>query len=357
MSASRIEKDVFGTTADGQSVDRYTLKGPDGMMARLITFGATITELHIPDRDGKLQDIVLGFDDLRSYETKSPYFGSTVGRVAFRIPFGRFDLDGESYDLTLNNGPHHLHGGTKGFSWVIWDAEPLQRADGPAVRFTYSSRDGDQGYPGRVDAAAVYTLTDAGELRVEFSATCDQPTPVDMTQHTYFNLAGAGLGDVLGHVLQIDADKYSETDEAVIATGALVPVSDTPYDFTQARVIGDRIDQLPEQAGGGYDLAYLHRHQGGSISRVATLSDPTTGRTMQVLTDAPALILYTGNYLDGTLCGKGGATYLRHYGIALETASLPDAVHHANFPSVILRPGETYRQTCVYRFSATGAGC
>lgn len=351
MKFTAIEKDRFGSTSDGSRADRFTLRGANGMSVRLINFGATVTELHVPDRDGRLADVVLGFDDLASYETKSPYFGSTVGRTAFRIPYGRFELDGQSYQLDANGGPHHIHGGTKGFSWVVWDAEPLDNEDGPAVRFTYHSPDGDQGYPGAVDAEATYALTNAGELRIEFKATCDRPTPVDMTHHGYFNLAGAGAGDVNDHVVQMAADVYSETDAQVIATGAMLPVAGTPYDFTEPRRIGERLELLPEQSG-GYDLAYLNRNQSGTIAPVASVYEPVSGRTMRVLTDAPALIFYGGNYLDGTLQGKGGVAYKKHAGFAMETAGLPDAVNHENFPSIILRPGETYRRTCIYRFTA-----
>lgn len=350
MNSTPIEKDSFGNTSDGRSVDRFTLRGPNGMLVRVISFGATVTELHVPDCDGRLADVVLGFDNLASYETKSPYFGATVGRSAFRIPYGRFDLDGQSYQLDANGGPHHIHGGTKGFSWLVWDAERLDEDDEPAVRFTYHSPEGDQGYPGAVDATATYALTDAGELRIEFTATCDRPTPVDMTHHGYFNLAGPGAGNVNSHVVQIAADLYSETDDHVIATGALLPVEGTPYDFTEPRRIGERLGMLPEQSG-GYDLAYLNRNQSGTIAEVAAAHEPTTGRTMRVLTDAPALIFYGGNYLDGTLRGKSGFAYEKHSGFAMETAGLPDAVNNANFPSIILRPGETYRRTCIYQFS------
>jgi len=351
MNLTPIEKHSFGNTSDGRSVDRFTLRGPNGMTVRLINFGATVTELHVPDRDGRLADVVLGFDDLASYEKSSPYFGATVGRVAFRIPHARFELDGRLYQLDANCGPHQLHGGTKGFSWVVWDAEPLEVDDGPAVRFTLHSPDGDQGYPGAVDATATYTLTHGGELRIEFAATCDYTTPVDMTHHSYFNLAGAGSGDVNDHVVQIAADVYSETDDQTIATGALLPVEGTPFDFTAPRRIGEGLEMLPEQAG-GYDLAYLSRNQSGTIAQVATVYEPTTGRTMHVLTDAPALIFYGGNYLDGTLKGKGGVAYEKHAGLTMETAGLPDAVNHANFPPIIFRPGETYRRTCIYRFTA-----
>ena len=346
-----IEKDAWGVTADGVLVDRYTLTGDAVLILRLISYGATVTELHVPDRHGKLGDVVLGFDNLAQYEKESPYFGCIAGRVAFRISEGRFTLDGKSYRLTLNDGPHHLHGGIKGLSRVVWEAEPLRHDDAPAVKLTYRSPDGDQGYPGNLAVTVVYTLTGGNELKIDYTATTDQPTPVNLTHHSYFNLAGAASGDVLEHVLQIDADRYSMADEATIATGELAPVKGTPLDFTEPAAIGARIHQVGGRPG-GYDLAYLHNHPGGSPAHVATLHEPSSGRVMEVHTTAPAIVLYTGNYLDGTLSGKGGAVYRRHAGLCLETGHLPDSVHHPDFPSVILRPGETYRQTCIYRFFA-----
>lgn len=345
MSGAGIESDRFGVTADGVEVDRYTLRNANGLKARLITYGATLIGLHVPDRDGKLDDIVLGFDRLADYETKSPYFGCIVGRVAFRITEGKFTLDGKPYQFTLNTGPHHLHGGAKGFSWVVWKAEPFPSEDGPAVKFTYLSPDGDQGYPGNLDVGVLYTLTDRDELRIDYTATGDRATPVNLTNHSYFNLAGAGSGNVLDHVVQIDADRYSETDEAIIPTGRLVPVAGTPLDFNEPTAIGARIRQA-----GGYDLAYLHNHRGGSPARVAAVHEPAGGRTMEVETTAPAVVFYTGEYLDGSLQGKGNAVYPKHAGFCLETGHLPDSVNHPEFPSVILRPGQTYRHTCIYRF-------
>jgi aldose 1-epimerase len=365
MSNAGIEKNVFGATADGIQVDRYTLRNANGLTLRLITYGATVTELHLPDREGRLADVVLGFDRLEQYETESPYFGCIVGRVAFRITHGRFELDGKPYQLTLNTGPHHLHGGVKGLAWVVWKAEPITNEQGPAVKLTYRSPDGDQGYPGNLDLAVVYALNDQNEMRIDYSATTDRPTPVNLTHHGYFNLAGAGSGDVWGHVLRLDANRYSVTDEAIIPTGELAPVEGTRLDFTSPTALGARLDH----AGGavvGYDLAYLLDRQDdslahvatmqepttdGSLAHVATMQEPTTGRVMEVDTTAPAMIFYTGEYLDGTLKGKGGVVYPRHAGFCLEPGHLPDSVHHPNFPSVILRPGETYRQTSLYRFS------
>ena len=346
MTKAGMEQDVFGTTSDGSQVDRYTLRNAGGLMARIITYGATVTELHVPDRDGNPADVVLGFDNPAQYETESPYFGCVAGRVAFRIAEGKFTLDGKSYQLTLNNGRHHLHGGVRGFSKVVWKAEPLDRKEGPAVRFSYSSPDGDQGYPGNLRATAEFTLTDAGELKIEFTATTDQATPVNLTHHGYFNLAGAGSGNILDHVLQIDADQYTPADEDLTPTGQFAPVKETPFDFTTPTAIGARVDET-----GGYDLSYLHNHQDGSMARLATAGEPTTGRVMEVFANTPAIVLYTGHYLDGTLKGKGGKVYPKFAGFCLETGHLPDAVHHPKFPPVILRPGETYRHTCIYRFS------
>jgi len=351
MSSSGIEEDRFGITRDGTAVGRYTLTGTAGLKARMIAFGATVTELWAPDRRGEPADVVLGFDSLGPYETQSPYFGSTVGRVAFRIAHSRFTLGGRCYQLTANNGPHHLHGGPGGFPWRVWGAEPIESVDGPAVRFTLHSPDGDQGYPGELNVAAVYTVTDRNELRVEFVGTADRPTPVSMTNHSYFNLAGAGSGNVLGHVVRIDSDRYSAVDEATIPTGELAGVEGTPLDFREPTAIGARIDQVGREPG-GYDLAYLLTHHDGSLRPAAGVYEPESGRELEVFTTEPALVFYTGNYLDGTLRGKGGATYPRHAGLCLEPGGLPDAVNHPDFPSIILRPGETYRHEIVYQFSS-----
>jgi aldose 1-epimerase len=347
-----LQQERFGVTDDGQEVSRFTLQGPRGLTVRLIDFGATVTELLVPDRNGKLEDVVLGFDDLAAYESKSPYFGCTVGRVAFRIPHAQFELDGKRFQLTRNNGEHHLHGGAKGFSWKVWRAEPMRSDDGPAVRFSLTSPDGEEGYPGTVDASVAYALTRSGDLRIEYMAVASEPTPVNMTHHSYFNLAGAGIRDVLQHELQIEADTYSETDANVIPTGNLLPVADTAFDFTRPMTIGQRVGDECGQVV-GYDLAYALQDAAGSLRRVASLRDPQSGRRMDVLADAPALIFYTGDYLDGSLQGKQGRFYPKYSGLCLETGNLPDAVHHANFPNVILRPGHTYRHTCIYRFAWT----
>lgn len=346
-----IERDAFGQTAAGVAVDRYTLRNRGGMMVRLITYGATVTELWAPDRQGIAADLVLGFDQLSQYEMQSPYFGCTVGRVAFRIARGEFVLDGQSYQLTLNDGADHLHGGRQGFSHVVWQAEPLPDPASPAVRFTYRSPDGDQGYPGTLDTAVVYTLTEDGELRIDYAASADRPTPVNLTHHSYFNLAGAGSGDILEHVLQLDADRWIPAEKPDLPSGEVAPVTGTPFDFLQPTPIGARIQHVggPTQ---GYDLAYLHNYPDGNMARVATVYEPRSGRTMVVSTNEPAIILYTGNYLDGSLRGKGGTAYGRYAGVCLETGRPPDAVHHPQFPSTILRPGQVYRHTCAYQFFA-----
>ena len=350
MTQGDVTKTPFGQTADGIPVDRYTLHGPRGMYVRVITYGAIITELWAPDREGRLADIVLGFDRLSQYETQSTYFGCIVGRFAFRIARGQFDLDGRSHQLTLNNGPHHLHGGTRGFNSLVWKASPQPDAQSPAVKFTHLSPDGDQGYPGTLDAEVIYTLTAAGELRIDCTATTDQPTPVNLTQHSYFTLAGAGQGDVLGHELQIDAGRWIPDGQPLLPSGEIASVKGTRFDFTAPSPIGARADEA--SGARGYDLAYLRDAPAGPLLRIASLREPKSGRQMDVLTTEPGIVLYIGNYLDGTLKGKGDTAYARFGGVCLETGRLPDSVHHANFPPAILRPGETYRHVCVYRLSA-----
>jgi aldose 1-epimerase len=316
------------------------------MTVKIVTYGATVTELLVPDRQGKFADVVLGFDNLRQYETESPYFGCTVGRVGFRITNAQFTLDGKLYRLTRNAGQHHLHGGVKGLSKVVWRAEPQEGQNSPAVNFSYHSPAGDQGYPGNLDVAVVYALTEQNELRIDYTATTDQNTPVNLTHHSYFNLAGAASGDVLGHTLQLDADRYTPTDAATIPTGEIGTVRGTPFDFLARDKIGTRIGKV-----GGYDLSYLRTEAGRELVRVATLEEPTSGRRMDVMTTSPAIILYTGNYLDGSRKGKDGVAYRKHAGVCLETGHLPDSVNQPSFPSTILHPGKTYRETCVYRFS------
>lgn len=348
MSSLSIATDLFGTTASGEPVERFTLRNRAGMMLRLISFGATVTEWHVPGRDG-LADVVLGFDHLRQYETESPYFGATVGRVAFRITEGRFRLFGKEYRLSLNVPPHHLHGGLRGLSHVVWRAEPVTSPTAAGVRFFYHSPDGDQGYPGDLDVAVTYTLADDQSLTIDYLAVADQPTPVNLTHHSYFNLAGHASGDVLGHVLQLECSRYTPLDAKRIPTGQVVSVQGTPYDFRKPTPIGARIAEVIPEAG-GYDLSYLRDAPENRLARVATLQEPKSGRTLEVLSTQPAVILYTGNYLDGSLRGKGNTVYRRHAGVCIETAHLPDSVNQPNFPSIILGPGQQYQHRCIYRF-------
>lgn len=346
-------KETFGVTRDGQQVHRYTLKNRHGMTARLITYGATLTELHVPDREGNFADVVLGFDSLEQYETQSPYFGCTTGRVANRIANGTFQLDGRTYTLARNNGPNHLHGGEKGLDKRVWSATEVNTPDGPGVRFTYLSPDGEEGYPGNVQITVQYTLTDDNELRIEYWATTDAPTPINLTNHSYFNLSGQHTSNILNHVLRINASHYTPTDEMLIPTGQIAPVAGTPVDFTTPRAIGERIDQMKPTTGnppGGYDLNYVLNDDGTPLRRAATLYDPESGRIMQVLTNEPGIQFYSGNFLDGTLRGKGGVIYNKHAALCLETQHFPNSVNQPSFPSIIVRPGETYHSICIYKF-------
>jgi aldose 1-epimerase len=308
-----------------------------------------ITELWVPDRNKKLGDIVLGFDNLESYLKGHPYFGCTVGRYANRIAKGRFTLDGREYTLATNNGPNHLHGGLKGFDKKVWKAEPVEVKGGVAVRFTLTSPDGDEGYPGTLSATIVYTLTDKNELRIDYTATTDKATPVNLTNHSYFNLAGDG--DILGHVVLLNADRYTPVDGTLIPTGELAKVKGTVMDFTQPMPIGSRIGQLTNDPR-GYDHNYVLNSGGKRLALAARVTEPKTGRVMEISTTEPGIQFYTGNFLDGTLKGKRGTVYQKHFGFCLETDHFPDSPNQPKFPSVILRPGKTYKQTTVHKFSA-----
>ena len=349
-----IRRDRYGTTADGQAVDRYTLWNNSGAMVRIITYGAIVTELHMPDRYGQFGDVVLGFDNLRQYEIESPYFGCAPGRVANRIAGGIFTLDGRQYRLATNNGPNHLHGGVVGIDKRVWQAQPFSSDDGPALRLRYFSPDGEEGYPGNLGITMTYTLTHDNDLKIEYEAETDQPTPVNLTHHGYFNLAGQGAGDVLGHLLHLYAGRYTPTDEQLIPTGKIVSVAGEPVDFTMPTAIGKRIGEMT--IAGGYDLNYAIDGGGRPNTLAATVYDPFSGRYMQVVTDQPGIQLYTGNFLNGTLVGKGGAVYEKHAGFCLEAQHFPDAVNQPEFVSIILQPGEVYRQTTVYRFAAEKLG-
>jgi aldose 1-epimerase len=345
----RIQEIDFGKTPDGTPVQLYVLRNANGMTAKIMNYGAILTELDVPDKNGKLGDVVLGFDDLKGYLAGHPYFGATVGRVANRIAKGKFTLDGKEYKLATNNGPNALHGGIKGFDKVVWKAEPKNLGDALSVQFTYHSPDGEEGYPGNLTAVVTYTLTDKNELRIDYKATTDKATPVNLSNHSYFNLAGPGSGDILGHELMLAADRYTPVDDTLIPTGRVEPVKGTPLDFTKSETIGARIDQLKGEPG-GYDHNFVLNSGGKSLALAARVVEPKTGRVMEMLTTEPGVQFYTGNFLDGTVKGRGGV-YKKHQGFCLEAQHFPDSVHHDNFPSTILRPGKTYTQTTVYRFS------
>jgi len=344
----------FGKTADGTKVEVYTLKNKNGMIAKVMTRGATLIELQVPDKKGKLANVVLGFDDVAGYESdKNQYFGCTVGRVANRIAKGKFTLDGKEYKLATNNGPNHLHGGVKrSLDKVLWTAEVLPGDDDScAVSFRYVSPDAEEGYPGKLRVVVKYELHE-NYLAIVYAAAADSATPVSLTNHSYFNLAGAGSGSVLNHELMVAADEYVPVDDTLIPLGKLAPVKDTPLDFTKPMRIGGRIDSLIKTPTLGYDHCFvLRQRQKNKATFAAKLRDSKSGRVMTVETDAPGVQVYTGNFLNGAK-GKDGKTYNQRDAICLETGGLPDAVNQKAFPSIILRPEETYHQICIYAFSA-----
>ncbi len=343
----------YGKTADGQEVASFTLKNRSGITVKLISRGATITHLYLPDRDGKLADVALGFDDVAGYESdRNQYFGCIVGRVAGRIARSQFTLDGQTYRLHANNGRNHLHGGgPRSLEKVLWNGEMLTSDRGQGVRFTYTSPDGEEGYPGRVEFAVTYLLTDDNRLEMDFEATTDKATPVNLSQHMYFNLAGHGAETVLDHVLMLNADRYNPVDDELIPTGELAPVEGTPLDFRQPKVIGERIEQLFDTPTKGYDVNFvLNQKKPGELTLAAVLKHPGSGRVVKVRTTQPGVQLYTGNFLFGQQ-GKGGRTYAQRSGVCLETQHFPDSVNRPNFPSTILRPGQKYHHRCIYEFA------
>jgi len=350
-----VARAPFGRTPDGQTVELFTLTNARGIEVRAINYGGIIVSLRVPDRGGRLGDVVLGHDGLEGYLKASPYFGCIVGRYGNRIAKGQFTLDGHTYHLVTNNGPNHLHGGTKGFDKVVWKADPVEAADSAGVVFAYTSKDGEEGYPGNLAARVTYTLNDRDELAFEYVATTDKATPVNLTQHSYFNLAGEGTRDVLDHQVTIDADRFTPVDATLIPTGVLASVTGTPFDFRKATAIGARIEQKDEQLvrGGGYDHNFVLNRKGPGLARVIRVVEPTTGRVMEVSTTEPGVQFYTGNFLDGTVTGKSGHVYRRRYGFCLETQHYPDSPNHPSFPSTILRPGREYRSKTVLAFSTT----
>jgi len=361
-SSAEIEKQDFGVTPNGDSVDLYTLTNDTGVTMQVTNYGGIITSLRVPDRDSNLEDVVLGFDSLAcytsdAYRSAKPYFGALIGRYGNRIADGAFTLDGETYTLATNDGPNHLHGGHRGFDRVVWNAEPVARDDGVGLVLRYTSPDGEEGYPGRLDVEVTYTLTNDNEVAFDYRATTTEATPVNLTQHSYFNLDGHGDGPILDHELMIDADRFTPVDSTLIPTGERRSVEGTPFDFREPTPIGARIDADNQQLeyGNGYDHNFVLANRPAAPLRLAArVYEPDTGRLMTVRTTEPGMQFYSGNVLDGTLTGKG-ETYERRGGLALETQHFPDAPNQPEFPSTVLRPGEEYRTRTVYRFSTRDA--
>jgi len=346
----KIEKTPFGALPDGTKVDLYRLENSHGFVATLMTYGATLTSILVPDRTGRPGDVTLGYDNLEGYLKAGPYFGAICGRCANRIDSGRFSLDGKDFSLARNEaGKHHLHGGVRGYDKVVWTASEVRQQDAVGVRFAYLSRDGDEGYPGDLNIAVLYALTEAGELRIDYSATTDRPTPINLTNHAYWNLALGTAQDILGHELMLNASSYTPVSPALIPTGEIKPVAGTPMDFTTPQPIGSRISKV----AGGYDHNYVINGGGKKLTLAARLSEKTTGRAMEIHTTEPGIQLYTGNFLDGTITGKSGIVYKKHAGLCLETQHFPNAINTPSFASVVLRPGETYKQLTVHRFSVS----
>jgi len=356
-NGATVTRAPFGKTADGGAVELFTLTNTNGVQIRITNYGAIIVSIRVPDRNGKLDDVVLGYDTLEGYTASGNprFFGAVVGRYGNRIANGRFTLDGKNYQLATNNGPNHLHGGVKGFDKVVWRAEPFKKDDSIGVVLEHTSPDGDEGYPGTLKARVTYTLNDRNELIVDYYATTDKPTPLNLTQHTYFNLAGDGKRDITDHIITIDADRYTPVDATMIPTGALTPVDSTPFDFRKPTRIGARIDADDEQIryGLGYDHNFVLNRRTDGLFHAVRLVDPASGRTLDISTTQPGLQFFTGNKLDGSITGKAGHVYNKRFGLCLETQHFPDSPNKANFPSTILRPDEKYNSRTVFAFGVS----
>ena len=345
-----VSQKLFGQMPDGHKVTLYELTNENGLYASVIDYGAILVSLHVPDRNGKKADVVLGFDNLDAYLKRNPLFGAIVGRYANRIAHANFTLDGNEYRLTANAGENHIHGGrSKRFDKVMWEGQTFRNNDAVGVRLTYLSKDGDEGFPGNLDCTVTYTLTNNNELKMSYEATTDKPTIVNLTNHSYFNLAGAGHGDVLNHEIIINADFYTPSDKALIPTGEIYFVKDTPLDFTEPKTIGARINELKQTRG--YDHNYVLKNSSGTLVLAARIYEPASGRVMEVRTTEPGMQFYTANGMRG-IQGKDGKTYNRHYGFCLETQHYPDSPNKPHFPSVVLRPGQKFSSMTVFAFSA-----
>jgi aldose 1-epimerase len=333
---------------DNQEITEFTIRNATGMFVSILDYGATVSKILAPDRTGDLADVVLGFETIDGYLQKNnPYIGSLVGRYANRIANAKFELDGQSYTLAANNNSNALHGGLKGFDKMIWKLAPEQ-PDKQGVKFFYDSKDGEEGYPGNLHVEVTYSLNDGNEFKIEYTAVTDKATPVNLTNHSYFNLSGSLASDILGHELTLHADKYTVVNKVLIPTGELADVKGTPFDFNEPKVIGKEIDKV---SGGGYDHNYVIRKEGPPPALTAGLYDPLSGRYMEMFTTEPGVQFYSGNFLDKTLKGKNGRLYGKHAGLCLEAQHFPDSPNQPSFPDTILRPGNIYRQTTVYKFS------
>jgi len=343
----------FGQTTDGKPVVLYTLRNTHGAEADIMNYGGIVQKLIMPDRNGNPGDIVLGYDNLQGYLDKTPYFGALIGRYGNRIGGAQFTLNGQTYTLAKNNNGNTLHGGLKGFDKVVWTARPLMTSDGPSLILTYVSPDGEEGFPGNLEVTAVYTLTENNALKLQYTAKTDRPTVVNLTHHSYFNLAGQGSGDVLGHVVYINANQTTPVDSGLIPTGDFADVTGTPFDFRKPTTIGARINDPDRvlQKGPGYDHNWVINKPAGEFGLMARVTEPKTGRVLEVWSDQPGLQFYSGNFLDGTITGKGGAVYQIHDAFCMEPQHYPDSPNKPNFPSVELDPGQTYHATIVYKFS------
>lgn len=347
-----LRRTPFGVAPDGTPVELYTLTNANGVEARIMTYGGIIVSLRVPDRDGQLADVVLGHDTLDGYLSNDAYLGALIGRYGNRIAHGRFALAGARYTLATNNGAHHLHGGDRGFDRKVWRAEGVHFPDGSAgVILRHTSPDGDEGYPGTVEVRVIYTLTPRDELTVEYHATTDSATPINLTQHSYFNLAG--MGDVLDHELRLGASRYTPTGDGQIPTGEIAPVAGTPFDFRNATRIGDQLDaDEPDlRRAGGYDHNFVLDESSGGLAHAAHLEEPVSGRVLDVYTTEPGVQFYSGNFLDGTVRGKGGQLLERRSGICLETQHFPDSPNQPAFPSTVLEPGAAFESRTVFAFS------
>jgi aldose 1-epimerase len=352
-AATRIRRDPFGKTPEGAVAEIFTLFGDGGVVARISNYGGVIVSVEAPGRDGKKADVVLGYSTLEGYVADRSFQGALIGRYGNRIAKGRFVLDGKTYALATNNGPNHLHGGIHGFGRKVWGARVVNGPKGDALELTLLSPDMDEGYPGSLNVKVVYSLGSDNGLEIDYTATTSDPTVLNLTNHTYFNLAGEGSGDVLGHELQIEADEFTPVDATLIPTGELRPVKGTPLDFTKSTRIGARIDDPYEQMakGSGYDHNFVVRGPAGKLRLAARVVEPTSGRALEVLTTQPGVQFYTGNFLDGSIVGKSGRPYARRNAFCLETQHFPDSPNQPKFPSVVLRPGQTYHETTVFRFT------